>query len=286
MRHDMGKAANERARGGSSVFRGTHNWLTATRGNIRIGAADDGEADACPPPNGSSRPRQRMGLLNAWADEPFAKTRSGNRALYRFLVSRVGRPWNEVHGELAATLDRRNAVARRLWSDVTYAVKQHCCFGPDGQIYDYSRGHTCPVTTGLFVHPETGALCHASSPRPRADRAGRHLGDRLRALGLLNYGRPEPRAADWRFIDDLHVLERRAAGWFLHTFRRLDPDDLLSVKKVGDRDVPVTRRDTPGAPTTERVATRQIGRRDTVLWSLVSGRIAQNPGADRPGAAS
>jgi hypothetical protein len=130
------------------------------------------------------RERERMRDLadpeNARTFESTSRHRGGNKhlnenlaPLYRFLRSRVGRPWDEVHSEICATLRLTSAVQKHVLDHLRDMV--HTIVVRDGErLVEHGRWGVQDVARyyrrGLFyVCPDTGTLKELP-PRP-AERA-------------------------------------------------------------------------------------------------------------------
>lgn len=79
--------------------------------------------------------------------------------LRRFLVSNLGRNWDEVYSEICESADKRTQDGFRLHEALGYIVEQNCTINEDGQVCD-DRGH---VLSGhwrgeIYVHPVTKTL--------------------------------------------------------------------------------------------------------------------------------
>ena len=90
--------------------------------------------------------------------------------LQRFLLSRVGKPWNEVYSELSRRFDKRTLTGYHLFSHVETLVAQHVEIVEDLP-YTTPRskyGRQYPlgyVRDNLYVHPETGILSVAKKQK-------------------------------------------------------------------------------------------------------------------------
>jgi hypothetical protein len=92
--------------------------------------------------------------------------------LRRFLRSRVGRPWNDVHSEICEHVSPDSAVKSHVLDHVRREVISDVVivdgvphYGPS--VRPYVR---LPIEDDLYVHPETGRLCLAPRrPRPERD---------------------------------------------------------------------------------------------------------------------
>ncbi len=87
--------------------------------------------------------------------------------LQRFLRSNVGRPWDAVHSEMSEHLDNRKTTGRHIFEHVEDEVAVNC-YEEGGVVYGYnSRGGRPRPVEGLYVHPQTKALCWAQNSRRR-----------------------------------------------------------------------------------------------------------------------
>jgi len=88
----------------------------------------------------------------------FHKRRNENvKPLYRFLATRLGRPWDEIHQEIFAAVNRRSHAGYEMADHIKWAVA-HDIVMIDGKPYQCRWGHSYPHT-GFYVHPDTGLLC-------------------------------------------------------------------------------------------------------------------------------
>jgi hypothetical protein len=132
--------------------------------------------------NGSAYPRGH--LENRWApnfdDAPRTESMGGSykekwlnenlRPLVRFLRSRVGRRWDDVHSEIATRISCRSAVQKHVLDHLRdYVVENvHIVQGRVERLA--SRGYEPPLLSyGMrfyfYVHPETRLLCLAPPAR-------------------------------------------------------------------------------------------------------------------------
>jgi hypothetical protein len=98
------------------------------------------------------QPRQ-IGKLRQWRTR---KDLNENLApLKRFLFSRVGRPWSEVHRELRERINIDSAVQLHIWQHVEDFVSVHVYkAGETVRAYNYWR-----QPRWMYVDPDTGLLC-------------------------------------------------------------------------------------------------------------------------------
>lgn len=238
MRYDMAKVVTERPRRG-------HGNKSAKTG--RRLCKDDYDADD----HGSVRHPVSRRRQYGWEHKQFSDLIG---PLKGYLRKQVGRRWDDVYSELSRHLDKRSTSGSHIWDHVFMEVERYVYLGRDGYWWVHGRYGTYYRVSGLFVNPNTGRLA----------AQGMHVaGWRWRY-----YGPPRPKTPQTIFkIDDTRELERKPNGaWMLHTYRNLDPDEVIDFKMIGDREVPVRRRDVKGAILRERVSFRQIGRRDKDLW--------------------
>jgi hypothetical protein len=87
--------------------------------------------------------------------------------LLRFLESRVGRPWNDVHAEMAAHLSMNSAVQKHVLDHVHHMVELHVVI-IDGQPHRSDRWR--PIFSVLYVCPSTGLLLRAPRRPERPER--------------------------------------------------------------------------------------------------------------------
>lgn len=78
--------------------------------------------------------------------------------LYRFLRSRLGKPWNKIYSEICSVVDRRNTVGDHVFLHLADMVSTHTYtegeklvvvnrWGPEASYYQF------------YVHPKSGVLC-------------------------------------------------------------------------------------------------------------------------------
>lgn len=125
--------------------------------------------------NGRERERERdpeyAPLLGPISRGRGSKHLNENLApLRRFLVSRVGRPWNEVHSEICADLRLTSAVQKHVLDHLRDMVYTHVVRAFD-QLRVHGRNGVEPLgyrrrNTIAYVCPDTGRLA-LLPPRPR-----------------------------------------------------------------------------------------------------------------------
>jgi hypothetical protein len=152
---------------------------------------------------GSAYPRGY--LENRWAPDlenaPRTESMGGRYAkkrlnenlapLVRFLRSNVGRPWDDVHSEIAARISCRSAVQKHVLDHLRDYVVKHVSVEGGAVFYMGYRGLEPLVSSGgrlrFYVEPRTGALllapCTARNRRSRRDvDPGRRILSREREL--------------------------------------------------------------------------------------------------------
>ncbi len=182
MRGDMSKVIVERPRWGSRI--------RTERPQLR----SPEEAPRCESMGGRSRRRTKQ--LN----ENLAP-------LWRFIRSRVGRPWDEVYSEIRARLSPSNAVQMHVLQHVRQMVEEHVVL-VDGRPHGSAAwgGRYRPITgsrrwPALYVCPLTGRL--AAPPIPRDP--------------------PKKTNPDLRPLDDGCEARRIDGVWYRFRFAPLPP---------------------------------------------------------------
>lgn len=145
MRHDMHKVLTERPRVGGS--RGCEKYgrtrERGTRGDFELLPSSEG-----------MRPRRR----GVWRKE-FSDLVS---PLHRFLLSRVGRPWDDVFSEVCSMHGLGSTVHWHLRRHVAFEVETEVEVREDGQVYrtvsPYQLGSIFIRGNLLYVCPRTGLL--------------------------------------------------------------------------------------------------------------------------------
>lgn len=138
--------------------------------------------------NGSAYPRGH--LENRWAphleDAPSTESMGGTyrekrlnenlQPLVRFLRSRVGKRWDEVHAEIAARISCKSAVQKHVLDHLHQYVVKHVRL--EGRTVKYLRyKEEALASHGMrfrfYVHPRTRLLCLAPPAPPRKRRSTR-----------------------------------------------------------------------------------------------------------------
>lgn len=91
--------------------------------------------------------------------------------LRRFLERRVGRPWDQVYGEIRARLSPSSAVHMHVLQHLDEMVEKHAIL-IDGRPHHRSGYGGCQPLRGsrwdrFYVCPQTGRLAQYSRPRRR-----------------------------------------------------------------------------------------------------------------------
>jgi hypothetical protein len=239
--------------------------------------------------SGASRAPVSAHRQHGWDAKEFSDLLGPLRA---YLRKQVGRPWNLVYSEMNESLDKRSISGQHIWDHVYWEVERYTQLGSDGKVYAkhvrFLKSYT-PVT-GLYVHPTTGLLCYKSDPRHvsrsttrrysfykelKKFRLDEHLAPSKAMRRIEKHGSSSTRTLDLNdfiIVDDLHVLQRIAGVWMLHSYQELDPSAVIEVRRVGGpflnslmgREVEIKR----GPGVLQKISTRQIGHRDKKLWAL------------------
>ena len=154
MRSDMAKVVTERPRYGHHA---KSNKTSAKR--VRnYDPSDDGDAFEKIPkrmPVGAHR-------QHGYGAKEFSDHLN---PLKKYLRKQIGRPWNKIHSELSAKLDRRSMSGRHIWQHIGWEVTQECYIGQfqksklafESRMSRWQK-HPSPVR-GLYVNPANGLLC-------------------------------------------------------------------------------------------------------------------------------
>ncbi len=201
--------------------------------------------------------------------KPYDSKCSGNRfaPLRRFLRSRVGKLWNTVYSEMVEELDVRSPTkGGNLLREVKRMVETGCTLGADGKVYNFRFGSGFEVR-GFYVHPKTGVLCYKEHERYQTTDKQRFL-IRLRKFGSELESEAELTSKGWmnfRIVGLLVVLQKKPAGWFIHTFGERKPDDVMYWNRnplTGERTTPVYFKDLKYSSPIYKLSSRQLGRKD------------------------
>jgi hypothetical protein len=152
------------------------------------------------------------GLFRPYLIKPRHKTKNLSDhlgPLRRYLRSKVGHPWNEVHQELCQRLDANTLTGQHVLSHVWQYVERYTEFR-DGVLYSKaSTWKAQPLKSHyydqFYVHPETGILCvlARNAPQPKASRLA------------------QPPIPEIVVLDRLREYRNLAGIWYLITFAPL-----------------------------------------------------------------
>jgi hypothetical protein len=144
------------------------------------------------------------------------------RPLERFLLAQVERPWNKVHGEISAGIDRRNAVQQHIFAHlddmIATQVEWH-----NGRWLDLKHPYRSHFDRGdlrqpLYVDPRTGLIRankqYRSWKTQRLEQAAREAADT---------------AARRRVVDDTTLLLLLDGEWFEARLAPLPSDAVYDV---------------------------------------------------------
>lgn len=278
MRYDMPEVIVDLPRGGSHL-RNRKSRLRLSGKEVNSWTEENYEAHDGGPNRLSMSPGDRnRGRLSSKS--------SGDRRnpLRRFLRSRVGRLWNDVHSEMSVELDNRAFTSgHNFWLLVNQMVTTRCHIGTDGKVYASVGWQRFMGVWGFYVHPGSGILCFRELPaRPRAEKKSAFT------LALKEYGLIEmaynpsgiwtekpTNLESFRIVSDLIVLEKKPGGWFIHTYSHHQPDDVVEWRysSIQSRSLPVLFKNS-SIPSLYRVSSRQMGKKDLKRYSQ---EITGNP---------
>lgn len=139
--------------------------------------------------------------------------------LYRFLRSRLGRPWDKVYSEIREHFDKSSAVKLHIFQHLSTMVEQNAVYR-NGKYYEpisYSRKSTTPEVSGFYID-RMGILREAIQERYRW---------KLKEL---------PKNPNIVKIDAYSYLLRMNGSWFIGQFRDLPSEQTRKREYViGDR---------------------------------------------------
>lgn len=128
MRQDMAKVIVERPRlGGSHKYRERRSVL---KDQVRyVERTGDLEYDLLETGTESAR---------YWASRMLGYSRKelneNLKPLKRFMLSRVGQPWDKVFSEICQVMDTRSACQYHIWQHAKDYVEENTCIGEDGEV--------------------------------------------------------------------------------------------------------------------------------------------------------
>lgn len=164
----------------------------------------------------------------------------------KFLFSRVGRNWNEIHSELSREFDRRTYVGYRFWRsfgrDYGKDVATNCWIGAEtGNIYDadaINRWKSNQTVEGFYVHPLTGILCHREeplsqkNPYKQVDRIRIDLYNGFEKIEGIWYRTTYKH--DPYYVAYPWIRPNQYKGFILHTKRQLNSKELRAMNITND----------------------------------------------------
>ncbi|HEX4303897.1 MAG TPA: hypothetical protein VHZ78_13955 [Rhizomicrobium sp.] len=231
MREDMFKIIVERPR---------HGWRSRPHARRRFGD------DELPVKMGVRRHVAAMGIKSKWLNENL-------KPLKRYLGQQLGRPWNKVYSEIAATLAPGHTVKQHVRQHIGDFVALKISVNRDGAWFESTRrflsGRGTPWRQVYYVDPEDGILKESA-------KLWRKLG-----LDPFPWRRREPEEdADIRKIDTMRDLRRIDGIWYEVGYDR-QPESLAYVFDLIKRTlVPQAAR--------HAVAKRQLSRAELDSFEL------------------
>jgi len=231
MRSDMAKVVTERPRRGGWGIRSANKTHLA----IHPGKFEDDD-------HGTTRHPIARRRQFGWNAKEFSDLIN---PLRRYLVSKIGKKWNDIYSELSKTLDRRSMAGRHIWSHVTGEVELNCEIFPDGNVY--SRRYGFGRVHGLYVHPITGKLEFAKGTNWYSGRSKDEF---------WRYNRPTYQMADGR------LLEQHDGIWFYVTTVSIPQKSFLGLGKNGE---PLW-----GVVMTHKTTKKQLSKKELKLEELTN----------------
>jgi hypothetical protein len=157
--------------------------------------------------------------------------------LKKFLMSRKGKPWDDVYSEICAEADARSFTGHHLREWLDYAVEQHCFLDEEGVVRD-QRGMEIGGCRGTFyIHPKTHTLEYVQRPRTHYKRPPKkvfEMDDQLYHEHEDNWYRVQmaevPMDSRWRYntwavLSDVFVAEELNFGRYEYSMiRRLEEE--------------------------------------------------------------
>ena len=115
--------------------------------------------------------------------------------LRQFLISRVGRKWDDVYSEIRERLNPNSTAQIHILSHVDDMVEPHVWIDESGQPHSKPHARWASLRGGeMYVHPLTGMLCRlpegraAWKRRKQADQDKKVIGDKeLRRIDGIWY---------------------------------------------------------------------------------------------------
>ena len=99
--------------------------------------------------------RTREGMRRSWQEYGRCKSLNENLApLRRYLRSQVGRPWDNVYGEICERINRRSAVQLHIWQHLA----EYVCTDPHVISGEVHRHGLFGSLRNFYVDPRTGLL--------------------------------------------------------------------------------------------------------------------------------
>lgn len=135
--------------------------------------------------------------------------------LYRWLDKQAGRPWDDVYGELARNIDRRNTVQAHIFTHIEDRVEIHTSL-VRGEVYSQNWRGYAPIRESrarLFVHPVTRVL----ERNLAAERHERERKEREKREA-------EAKRKDVRVVGPLEQLRRIEGIWYQVSLAPLPAD--------------------------------------------------------------
>lgn len=95
---------------------------------------------------------------------------SNTAALKRYLLSRVGQPWNEIYSDICATVDARSSQGRHFLDSLEWLIEKHVVIDSQGTVRN-ERGHEIGTYWNeLYIHPDSGKLEYIAADKTSQKR--------------------------------------------------------------------------------------------------------------------
>jgi len=107
--------------------------------------------------------------IRSWANLNWSRKEFGENLspLRRFILSSIGRPWNDIHSEMSRHIRLDSTVQRHIWEHVQWYIEEHTLLDENGEVRYYPNrgwddlGPPPKIEESfalVYVCPETGVL--------------------------------------------------------------------------------------------------------------------------------
>ncbi len=210
MRHDMFKVIVERPRGGSNTGPG-HFYRAAKTFKL------DEDLEVDDQYTGRKLPTKGVGNNRA-----YKRLNENLNPLYRFLLSRVGRPWDDVYSEICEHLDTGSTVKQHVRDHIDDFIYVITYVSYDGEIWARHRQYGSAFCVDdrqggrygalLYVHPETGLVCKAKVRKrgliwreEREEATRKEAEKKVYVNKHLRFEKKENKRGQWSWFRDTYI---------------------------------------------------------------------------------